>query len=95
MQTRITLYNFLNASPRLFLGLRIRHRRHFIMKSRIAPLRLPRRRSTIAEKHFNFLNGLAAGFGVREPKLNSAAETERAEDDEEAPADIEEGWGDE
>jgi hypothetical protein len=62
------------------------------VQARITLLRLPCRRSTIAEQHFNFLDSLSTGFWVCEPELNSAAETERAKDDEEAPADIEEGW---
>jgi len=95
MQTRVTLHDFLDAGPRLLFGPRVRNRCHFIVKSRIALLRLPRRWSTVAKKHFNFLDGLSAGFGVREPELNSAAETECAEDDEEAPADVEEGRGNE
>jgi hypothetical protein len=95
VHTLILLNNFLNTSPRILLGLGSGNCRHLIVKARITLLRLPSWRSTITEQHFNLLNGLAAGFWVREPELDSAAETERSEYNEEAPSYVEKGRWDE
>lgn len=96
MHTLICLYNLLNTSTRNILSLSIRHSSHFLVKTRIALLGLPSMRSVMTEQDFNLLNRLATGLWVREPELNCASETERPEDNEEAPADVEEcGWDEE
>lgn len=96
MHTLVCLYNLLNTTTRNILSLSIRHSCHFLMETRIALLGLPSMRSVMTEQDFNLLDRLATGFWVGKPELDCSTKTERSEDDEEAPSDVEEcGWDEE
>lgn len=59
-----------------------------LIKQTSAWLGLPRSWSTSSEQFFNLLERLSCGFGVCEESLDSCAEAECSEDDEEFPRDI-------
>jgi hypothetical protein len=92
VSTRLPL---LNTRPCLLLCLCRLHRRHVLLQPLRTHLRRPRPRSIITKQHFNLFDRLAARLRIREPELDRSGETQRPEDDEQAPPDVEKRGRDE
>ncbi len=75
------------SSPWAFLAIMA----SILASRRDPPLEVLQGRGLRGRTDLDLLEGFAAGFGVKEPEPAGGGHTEHAEDDEELPADVDEG----